>query len=168
MKKLLSILLVCCLLLSCLSLATADALSAEEAEEKAKSLVGLKIPADFFTESCNGGEVISAELVTNEDMGGCQYVNALVISTPSTLTHPTSSGVSYFLWTGMVVVYRSAAVLITVLFPMWKETGPSVLIRQCLMAMSYMVMTAVISLQAIWTPHLLPMRNLWRITPACI
>ena len=76
MKKLLSILLVCCLLLSCLSLATADALSAEEAEEKAKSLVGLKIPADFFTESCNGGEVISAELVTNEDMGGCQYVNA--------------------------------------------------------------------------------------------
>lgn len=42
---------------------------------KADSLVGLKIPEAYFTESTKGGEIISADVVTSESNPDVQYVN---------------------------------------------------------------------------------------------
>lgn len=77
MKKLVGVILTFSLILS---FATASAETVTLADQTiitpivdAPALTGLKIPADWFTEKTNGGEVISASIVTSETNAEVQY-----------------------------------------------------------------------------------------------
>ena len=77
----------------------------------AENLVGLKIPASYFTEKTNGGEVISAKLETSATNSECQYVNVFgyIYS-----VDPTAPNIEWRIllplrWNGRTVQYGGGA-----------------------------------------------------------
>ena len=78
---------------------------------RAENLVGLKIPASYFTEKTNGGEVISAKLETSATNSECQYVNVFgyIYS-----VDPTAPNIEWRIllplrWNGRTVQYGGGA-----------------------------------------------------------